>query len=316
MPGQSHAPSTAPAQSTAPGTGQSPAVTQPAGNQAAGEGVGGGGEVCSQDTVRLPNPVTADGNRDYYANRNGDFISRYSDCTQDGRPMFQPPSYYMSYGDVYVRRFKDELRPRLSAEGQAWLDQAAINLQVAIEDRRAADAAAFDQLEKDDAAFLAFCYATHADAYWDAGLENLGVFDLARVALTPNVRDLVTREGLSQAADIGIRLLDSWGERAVDWAAGEGSYDELVRMTYEAYGIVGDGIDEVFGEGTAARLERRLEETASGAGELMYQGGEAVVDWVDSTFGEGTAETVAEGGRALANDAVDWMSDTWDDIWD
>ncbi|MBW2255755.1 MAG: hypothetical protein JRI25_14300 [Deltaproteobacteria bacterium] len=281
-------------------------------------GGGPGAEVCSEDTVNLPGAVTADGGMEYYRNRHDDFVSRYEGCDA-----FTPPNYYLAYGDRYIRRFTLELKPRLSAEGQAWCEQAGVNLQTAIEDRRASDPAGYDQLEKNDAAFTAFAYATHADAYWSAGLGDLGIFDLTRIGLTPDIKDLVTWEGVTQVMDVGTRLLAAWGERAIDYAAGEGTTQELIQAAYEGFEIVGDGIDEVFGEGTAAELVEDLEDLGRRAADLaeeghgvVYRGGEIAVDAIDDVFGEGTVEGVVEGGREMANEAVDWAEDTWNSIWD
>ncbi|MBW2255749.1 MAG: hypothetical protein JRI25_14265 [Deltaproteobacteria bacterium] len=281
-------------------------------------GGGPGEEVCSADTIRLPNPVSADGGMEYYRNRHDDFVSRYTGCDA-----FTPPSYYLEYGDKYIRRFTLELKPRLSPEGQAWCEQAGFNLQEAIEDHRADNGKDYDQLEKNDAAFTSFAYATHADAYWRAGLGDLGIFDLARIGLTPDIKDLVTWEGVTQVLDVGTRLLGAWGERAIDYAAGEGTTQELIQAAYEGFELVGDGIDEVFGEGTAAELVEDLEDLGRRAADLaeeahgvVYRGGEIAVDAIDSVLGEGTVEGVVEGGREMANEAVDWAEDTWDSIWD
>lgn len=132
-----------------------------------------------------PTPIAPDGHLDYYRKRHLDFQAR--------NPDLPPPTYYLSYGDVYVRRFTEVLSPELSKEGQDWMVRARKNLQVAIEDelRRHPD------LEKDDAAFTAFAYATHSRAYLDAGLTDLPIDDLIRVAVTPNLSDTLNAQGIA-----------------------------------------------------------------------------------------------------------------------
>ena len=195
----------------------------------------------SKETINLPNPVTPDGRRTYYIDRNLDFVVRYSNNPA-------PPGYYMNYGDKYINRFSDETNDLLSQEGQEWLARARINLQVAIENERMASPRDFDALEKDDPAFQSFAMGTHANAYWFAGLEELDLFDLAHIALSPDAKDLFALDGIKQTIDIGTRLLEVWGEDAVDYALGEGTAEEIVNAMYEGYDVVGDGIDDVFGQ--------------------------------------------------------------------
>jgi hypothetical protein len=285
-----------------------------------------GAPVCGPDEVRLPNPVAANGALGYYAARHGDFATRYEGCG------LRPPTYYLGYGQKYVTRFTEETSPRLTPEGQAWLVRARVNLQVAIENRREADPADFDRLEKNDAAFTSFAYATHADAYWNAGLGDLSIFDLANIGLTPDTRDLFAFDGLGQVADIGSRLLGTWGESAIDYVAGEGTTAELVDAAYEGFAVVGDGIDEVFGEGTSATLVEHAQELGRDAVDLAQDAhtvaSEAVgegVALVDSYMGEGWTESTVDAGRealsdgadwaeAQVGDAAEWASEVWDDL--
>lgn len=136
-----------------------------------------------------PTPIAPDGHLDYYRKRHLDFEARH--------PELSPPSYYLNYGDVYVRRFTEVLSPELSTEGQAWMGRARKNLQVAIEDELARN----PNLEKDDAAFTAFAYATHSRAYLDAGLTDLPIDDLIRVAVTPNLSDTLNAQGIAVIAE-------------------------------------------------------------------------------------------------------------------
>lgn len=149
------------------------------------------------------------GSLDYYRDRAEDFRRR--------NPGMEPPDYYMDYGDKYARRFTNELAPKLSPEGQQWLATARRNLQVAIENRRQQDPAAFAELERNPDAFRAFAYATHADAYLDAGLRNLSPIEMAQVGLTPDAKDLLTRDGVSQVWEVGTRLAGQYARSAGEW---------------------------------------------------------------------------------------------------
>ncbi|MBI2264309.1 MAG: hypothetical protein HYU64_03950 [Armatimonadetes bacterium] len=157
----------------------------------------------------------------YYEARAEDFRRRH--------PGQEPPDYYMEYGDKYAKRFTEELRPKLSEEGQQWLDRTFVLLQQAIEDKRREDPAAFDQLEQNPEAFKEFAYSTHSRAYLDAGLADLPPEDLYRIVTTPDLKDLFTKAGLSQIVETIPELAADWagdavegaqdlGERAWDWA--------------------------------------------------------------------------------------------------
>ncbi len=266
----------------------------------------------STSRINLPNPVTPDGHRNYYIDRNLDFVVRYSN-----NPV--PPDYYMDYGDKYITRFSDETNDLLTSQGQAWLGRARINLQVAIESEREASPVDYDSLEKDNDSFRSFAMGTHADAYWSAGLGDLNLFDLAHVALSPDAKDLFSLDGLKQSADIGVRLLGLWGENAVDYAMGEGTTEELVNAMYEGYALVGDGIDEVFGQGTAAALEKAADDLGLEAQDLFEDAYYVVADvieggagLVDGVFGAGTVEGALDSGREAAQDIITGVETAYD----
>ncbi|HEY9899582.1 MAG TPA: hypothetical protein V6D00_10415 [Pantanalinema sp.] len=145
-----------------------------------------------------PHPMAKLGGTDYYRARYEDFQRRH--------PGMEAPSYYLNYGEKYAKRFTEELAPKLSPAGQAWLAQARLNLQVAIEARLKADPRAFDQLELDDEAFKQFAYDTHPEAYLSAGMERLPLKDLVRIGLTPDTKDLFTVMGLEQVAEVAAGL--------------------------------------------------------------------------------------------------------------
>jgi hypothetical protein len=109
------------------------------------------------------------------------------------------PDYYTEYGDKYVHRYSNELAPKLSPTGKKWVGDTRARLQRAIEDKRHEDPEAFDRMEQDPAAFREFAFSTHPDAYLKAGLKHLSLKDKARVAVTPDLKDLIRPSGLSQA---------------------------------------------------------------------------------------------------------------------
>jgi len=151
-----------------------------------------------------PTPIAPEGNLDYYQKRHLDFQARYPDQA--------PPSYYLGYGDVYVRRFTEVLSPELSRQGQDWLVQARKNLQAAIEDELARNPA----IELDDEAFTAFAYDTHSRAYLDAGLTSLPVDDLIRVAVTPNLSDTLNAKGIKVISETAAIVAEDKLAKAMD----------------------------------------------------------------------------------------------------
>jgi len=286
--------------------------------QAAGQSSQAGAQVCGADTYRRPTPVTPNGDLQYYNRRHTDFTGRYSDCAD-----VTPPDYYLGYGMKYVSRFTNETNQRLTPEGQSWLIRARENLQLAIENRREADERDFDRMEKNNDEFRAFAFASHPDAYWEAGLGELSVFDLANIGATPDFADLLGWDGLAQAADIGGRLVSVWGTDAVDYVGGEGATEELVDAMYSGYAAVGDEIDGVFGEGTTDYLEEQAAaagavalDLAEDAHGVLASGASMASDGVDSVFGEGTAAATGTAVREGINDAADLAEDAWNWIWD
>lgn len=173
-----------------PRTGRTPVKPRSVAAQAAAVAPQGDRLSLAGGTARAthrarPTPIAPEGRLDYYQLRHHDFLARYPDG--------EPPSYYLDYGDVYVRRFTEVLSPELSEAGQAWLVQARKNLQVSIEDELARN----PEIERDDAAFTTFAYATHSQAYLDAGLTELPLDDLLRIVVTPALEDTLNPTGLA-----------------------------------------------------------------------------------------------------------------------
>jgi hypothetical protein len=151
----------------------------------------------------LPKAVPT-GGPEYYQARYDDFKRRHPDK--------EPPDYYLGYGKKYATRFLEQTNAKLSTEGQAWLLRTRENLQQAIEQKRAMDPVAFDQLEQDNNAFKRFAYDSHPKAYIDAGLLKLPAGDLYNVSMTPDVGDLLSKDGVKQVIDVMKQtgLKDIW----------------------------------------------------------------------------------------------------------
>lgn len=139
----------------------------------------------------------------YYQERRKDFIKRAD-------PGETPPDYYMNYGDLYAKRFSLELRPKLSADGQGWVDRTLRLLQVYMEDRRDANPFEFAELERDPERFKQFAYETHSSAYVNAGVCDLSVIDQWQIVNTPNLKDILTLGGVGQIGESMAMCMAVW----------------------------------------------------------------------------------------------------------
>jgi len=157
----------------------------------AGRSSGAAGARALPAEVRTPSP-------DYYRQRHDDFVRRNPGAT--------PPDYYLNYGQKYCDKFSALGSKDLSPAGLAWRDKTLAALQDAVETKRAEDPAGFAQLERDPEAFKKFCYDTHADAYVNSGLFKLPAQDLVKIATTPELRDLLGKDGVRQIVDVIGRL--------------------------------------------------------------------------------------------------------------
>jgi hypothetical protein len=109
------------------------------------------------------------GTIDYYQKRAQDFFRRHPDKN--------PPSYYLAYGDVYVKRFSSVTKQNLSEAGKKWLDEALYNLQTAIEKKLVSKRKEDQNIELDDEKFTDFAFDSHVEAYEDAGVLSLPIMD-------------------------------------------------------------------------------------------------------------------------------------------
>ena len=155
---------------------------------------GPSGPISCTPSSDAPKPVTPGltkaGPDDYYHQRYNDFVAR--------NPCATPPDYYLGYGGKYYERFMS-LGNKLSPEGQAWCNKTALALQQAIEDKRTSDPEGFAKLERDPKAFRDFAFSTHPDAYVNSGLYDLPVQDILTIASTPDIKDVLSQEGIKQS---------------------------------------------------------------------------------------------------------------------
>ncbi|MXN92343.1 hypothetical protein GR160_14030 [Flavobacterium sp. Sd200] len=164
---------------------------------------------CNQNPINLidpdgmeptPFPKALLGSVDYYKWRHRDFIKQ--------NPGKKAPDYYLNYGNKYIQRFTNETNNQLSKQGKQWLKNARKNLQVAIEDKLKVDPTI--ELRNGGKDFKEFAFDSHVDAYWNAGLYKLNTVDLVAVVLTPNFKDLTSKEGLEQATEMMGKLSEYW----------------------------------------------------------------------------------------------------------
>jgi hypothetical protein len=151
-----------------------------------------------------PAPADAIGKCPYYVWRNNNFIERHPACPRN------PPEYYLGYGYKYCVRFSTETYPKLSEKGKNWLVEARLRLQKAIEIKLKKNG----EIELDSKEFGDFAFASHPDAYWEAGLGELHPLDLLRIGWTPDFKEWLDKKSRVQVYDIGGRFLELWKEEA------------------------------------------------------------------------------------------------------
>lgn len=170
--------------------------------------------------IRKPDPCSSLGECDYYEWRVGNFHERHSGCAHKSEP-----DYYLSYGYKYCCKFTNELYPELSEEGQRWLDEARFLLQKYMEDglvnkiytskfnvkfnKKIANIG-YDDIELKNDLFKEFAFATHPDAYIDAGLTNLPIDDLLKILSTPDLKEWLDVETLKQFKAVLPEMVKKW----------------------------------------------------------------------------------------------------------
>lgn len=145
----------------------------------------------------IPNPQPAPenilGSVDYYKFRHEDFIRRFPDK--------EPPAYYMTYGDKYVRKFSEELSEKLTGEGKAWMEETKLRLQQAIEDKLQQA----PEIEFDEEAFKDFAFKSHTDVYGETHAMQLCLADKTAIVSCMDIKDLFGELGL-QVIKVALRI--------------------------------------------------------------------------------------------------------------
>ena len=155
-----------------------------------------GGAGRASGTARaLPSEVRTP-SADYFRQRADDFARRNPDALL--------PELYQGQGQRSLEKLSSLGAKDLQPAGLAWRDRAVKALQDAVETKRAADPAAFAQLERDPEAFKKFTSEALSQACVHAGVLNLSAQDQVKLATTPELRELLGKEGVKQiAATIG-----------------------------------------------------------------------------------------------------------------
>ena len=155
--------------------------------------------------VKLVDPdgretITDNGNLEYYQLKVDQFNANNENYGSS------PPDYYLNYGDKYIKRFNNDLKPNLSKSGQEWVDKTTVNLQKEIEKALKND----PTIENDNERFNQMAFDSHPKAYLDSGLLELPLSDKMKIALTPDLEDIITRTGMKQVGAILEAQVDKW----------------------------------------------------------------------------------------------------------
>ena len=159
---------------------------------------GGGGGGSDPENPTPPKPDKLDeyiGKDNYYLKRIEDFKKRY--------PNAEEPDYYKNYGDFYLHEFKYKTYNMLSSEGKTWCLKTLELLQRAMSNLLSND----PDLELDNNAFTKAAFATHVQAYCEAGIMWLSVLDKALIFTTVYPSDLFSGNGLKQVAEVSAKQI-------------------------------------------------------------------------------------------------------------
>jgi len=126
-------------------------------------------------------PVYLIGSCSYYKYRYESFKKRHPNC--------DPPDYYLGYGWKYCTAFAglgiSEYKENRKLYD--WVFKTTISLQKAIE--KGLQDKEIKMYELDGEKFRKFAFSTHADAYWNSGLYELGPLDLSKIVAEPDLRE-------------------------------------------------------------------------------------------------------------------------------
>lgn len=167
-------------------------------------------------SVRIPElaPTAAPkeilGSEYYYQWRNDDCVLR----NQLSGQSINAPDYYLNYGDKYARRFLHEIRPKLSEEGQLWVDNTLLLLQITTECLLANNA----HVEQNGSSFRQQLFDQHTSVYETTGFFGLCFRDKLIITTSLDFRDIVSQEGFIQVKTIAVRYLRYLVKRKINTA--------------------------------------------------------------------------------------------------
>jgi len=141
-----------------------------------------------------------------------------------------------SYGYKYCMVFSNNLMPRLSKGGQKWLKKARENLQdymdqgLINETYQSKYNEGFNEkevvktlkdVELNENWFQEFAFATHPDAYLDAGLLYISIEDKIEVSLTPDFKEWGSLATWEQAMYVAQEQVIKWKNDTSDYATAQ-----------------------------------------------------------------------------------------------
>ncbi|MDY3548861.1 hypothetical protein PG291_09635 [Riemerella anatipestifer] len=148
-----------------------------------------------------------------------------------------------SYGYKYCIIFSNYLMPKLSSDGKVWLRKAREYLQEYMEkglenetftskynkkfNKKVKDKTLKD-VELNDNWFQEFAFATHPDAYLDAGLISLSIHDKRKIAFRPDLVEWMSIGTLEQAWYVGKEQLLKWKDDVSDYT--KEKYEEAKKV--------------------------------------------------------------------------------------
>lgn len=149
--------------------------------------------------VPTPAPDSLFGTTAYYKWRETDFRVR---CAIS-KNRSTVPDYYSNYGDKYVERFSLVIRNHLSHEGQLWLDETLILLQLGTEIELRSD----PLVELSPQELRSRLFALHPVIYEAAGFFDLSLRDQFNIAVRLDLKDLLSTEGRIQAKALAKKFI-------------------------------------------------------------------------------------------------------------
>lgn len=160
-------------------------------------------EMADFYTGNFPIPTLAPdslfGTTAYYKWRETDFRVR---CILS-KNQSEIPDYYSNYGDKYVERFSLVIRNHLSPEGQQWLDETLLLLEIGTEAALLND----PLVELSPQELRHRLFELHPLVYETAGFFDLSLRDQFNIAIRLDIKDLISKEGRIQAKELAKKFV-------------------------------------------------------------------------------------------------------------